>query len=163
MGYKQRQKRTAARTRKSFGEPELCGVFVVAIIGAHGGMTRHAGYGSDPFVAPVRAVSGELGPFSRSKKRAGPERRFGAFVAICEGLRPRLQQRRKSSTSNCINLLRKYALKWKIIQPERTEKAWSKNKQEKARRQNGAFAVHTARQSRAGGLETTGFFGSCIA
>ena len=47
MGYKQRQKRTAARTRKSFGEPELCGVFVVAIIGAHGDMTRHVIYYGD--------------------------------------------------------------------------------------------------------------------
>jgi len=86
--------------RESFGEPELCGVFVVAIIGAHGGMTRHASYGSDPFVAPARALSGELGPLSRSKKRAGPERRFGAFVAICEGRLPRLQQRQKFSASN---------------------------------------------------------------
>ncbi len=146
--------------RESFGEPKLCGVFVVAIIGAHGGMTKHASYGSDPFVAPVRALSGELGPLSRSKKRAGPERRFGAFVAICEGRLPRLQLRHKSSANNGANSSQRYALKWKIIQPERTEKAWSKNKQEKARRQGGAFAVHTVRRSRAGMLETTGFFGS---
>ena len=144
--------------RESFGEPKLCGVFVVAIIGAHGGMTRHASYGSDPFVAPVRALSGELGLFSKSKTRAGPERRFGAFVAICEGRLPRLQPRHKSSANNGANSSQRYALKWKIIQPERTEKAWSKNKQEKARRQGGAFAVHTVRRSRAGMLETTGFF-----
>lgn len=91
--------------RESFGEPKLCGVFVVAIIGAHGGMTRHASYGSDPSVAPVRAVSGELGPLSRSKTRAGPERHFGAFVAICEGRLPRLQPRHKSSANNGANLL----------------------------------------------------------
>lgn len=91
--------------RESFGEPELCGVFVVAIIGAHGGMTRHASYGSDPFVAPVRTLSGELGPLSGKLTRAGPVRRFGAFVAICEGHLPCLQQRHKTSTSNGANLL----------------------------------------------------------
>ena len=36
-------------------------------------------------MAPVRALSGELGPLSESKTRAVPERRVRAFVAICEG------------------------------------------------------------------------------
>ena len=69
--------------RESFGEPELCGVFVVAIIGAHGGMTRHAGYGSDPFVAPVRALSGELGPLSRKVNESRPRT---PFWGICGDL-----------------------------------------------------------------------------
>ena len=56
------------------------------------------------------------------------------------------------------NFLQRYALRCKIIQPEIAKKNPSKNKQEKARRQGGAFAVHTVRQSRAGGLETTGLF-----
>ena len=49
---------------------------------------------------------------------------------------------------------------WKNIRPQMAQKSRSKNKQEKARRQGGAFAVHTVRRSRAGMLETTGFFGS---
>ena len=65
--------------RESFGEPKLCGVFVVAIIGAHGGMTKHASYGSDPFVAPVRALSGELGQQEESRPRT-------PFWGICSDL-----------------------------------------------------------------------------
>ena len=101
-----------------------------------------------------------LGQVSRVDTANIVKRGVRPLVTICEGHQLCFQQPHKSCVSNDANSLQRYALKWKIIQPKIAEKDMSKNKQEKARRQNGAFAVHTVRQSRAGGLETTGFFGS---
>ena len=53
------------------------------------------------------------------------------LVTICEGHQLCFQQPHKSCVSNDANLLQRYALKWKIIQPKIAEKDMSKNKQEK--------------------------------
>ncbi len=61
------------------------------------------------------------------------------------------EQRRKPTAKICTEMEDNPA--------RENKKVWLKNKQEKARRQGGAFAVYTVRQSRAEGLETAGFFG----
>ena len=87
-----------------------------------------------PVSKRCRPCEGRVGQF-RPEVEIGTanayKRGVRAFVAICEGHRPRLQQPHKLSANNGANLLQRYALKRKIIQPERTEKTWSKNKQVK--------------------------------
>lgn len=105
-------------------------------------------------LAAVRPVSGSL----RQRLREAIERRV---KTPCEGILGDLRGAVASPEREWI-----YARLWKNIQSKMARKVSleiSRNKQEKARRQGGAFAVYTARQSRAGGLETTGSFGSCHA
>ena len=84
-------------------------------------------------MAPVKAVSGEPRP---SKTRAGPERRFGAFVAICEG--------RIRGGGNGPQ----YAKGCNFIQQNRAQETVKKT----SRLKRGVYrAVHIVRQSRSVG------------
>ena len=76
-----------------------------------------------------------LGQVSRVDTANIVKRGVRPLVTICEGHQLCFQQPHKSCVSNDANLLQRYALKWKIIQPKIAEKDMSKNKQEKARRQ----------------------------